>query len=110
VDRRDPWLRSIVRGWSVRPAGDPARFAIGRVRTACATHGRYANEAVLPFYVLHEPVIVAAAWIIIRWDGPIVVKYAALVIVSLVGTLALYEGLVRRFRVSRFLLGMKVAR
>jgi hypothetical protein len=38
----------------------------------------YANEAVLPFYVLHEPVIVAAAWVIVRWEAPIIAKYVAL--------------------------------
>jgi glucan biosynthesis protein C len=68
---------------------------------------RYANEAVLPFYVLHEPVIVAAAWIIIRVNAPIMAKYAALVIASFTITLILYETLVRRFRVPRFLFGMK---
>jgi Acyltransferase family len=68
---------------------------------------RYANEAVLPFYVLHEPVIVVAAWVIVRWHAPIVGKYLTLVIVSFAGTLSLYEGLVRRFRVSRRLFGMK---
>jgi peptidoglycan/LPS O-acetylase OafA/YrhL len=70
---------------------------------------RYANEAVLPFYVLHEPVIVVAAWVIVRWDGPIVGKYLALVIVSFAVTLGLYEVLVRRFRVTRVLFGMKPA-
>jgi hypothetical protein len=103
------FARSFVAGRSGRPATRLGSQLAGSERRAQRT-ARYANEAVLPFYVLHEPVIVAAAWIIIRWDVPIVVKYAALVIVSLVGTLALYEGLVRRFRVSRFLLGMKVAR
>lgn len=71
---------------------------------------RYANEAVLPFYVLHEPVIVVAAWFIVRWDGPIVGKYLALVMVSFAGTLGLYEVLVRRFRLTRVLFGMKPAR
>jgi hypothetical protein len=70
---------------------------------------RYANEAVLPFYVLHEPVIVAAAWVIVRWNAPIVGKYVALVPVSLGGTLALYEVLIRRFRLTRILFGMKPA-
>ena len=70
---------------------------------------RYANEAVLPFYLLHEPVIVAAAWLIVRWHAPIAGKYAALVIVSFAVTLGLYETLVRRFRVTRFLFGMKPA-
>jgi glucan biosynthesis protein C len=65
---------------------------------------------VLPFYVLHEPVIVAAASVIIRWDAPIVAKYIALVIVSFAGTLALYETLVRRFPVPRLLFGMKPPR
>jgi len=68
---------------------------------------RYANEAVLPFYLLHEPVIVAAAWLIVRWHAPLPAKYAALVIVSFAATLALYETLVRRFRVTRLLAGMK---
>jgi hypothetical protein len=68
---------------------------------------RYANEAVLPFYVLHEPVIVAAAWLIVGWHAPLPAKYAALVIVSFAATLALYETLVRRFRVTRLLFGMK---
>jgi peptidoglycan/LPS O-acetylase OafA/YrhL len=68
---------------------------------------RYANEAVLPFYLLHEPVIVAAAWFIVRWHAPVPGKYAALVIVSFAVTLALYETLIRRFRVTRLLFGMK---
>ncbi|MGO8960877.1 MAG: acyltransferase family protein, partial [Streptosporangiaceae bacterium] len=68
---------------------------------------RYGNQAVLPFYLLHEPVIVAAAWFIVRWHAPAVPEYAALVIVSFAATLALYELAVRRFRPARLLLGMK---
>jgi len=68
---------------------------------------RYGNEAILPFYLLHEPVIVAAAWLIVRWDAPVFLQYAALVAGSFAATLGLYEALVRRFRVTRFLSGMK---
>jgi peptidoglycan/LPS O-acetylase OafA/YrhL len=68
---------------------------------------RYAKEAVLPFYLLHEPVIVAVAWLIVRWHAPIAGKYAAVVIVSFAATLALYETLVRRFRVTRLLAGIR---
>ena len=70
----------------------------------------YGNEAVLPFYVLHEPVIVAVAWVIVRWPAPLLVKYLSVVAASFVLTLALYEGLVRRFQLTRFLFGMKPAR
>ena len=51
----------------------------------------------------------AAAWGIIRWNAPILGKYVALVLVSFAGTLALYEVLVRRFRFTRLLFGMKPA-
>jgi glucan biosynthesis protein C len=71
---------------------------------------RYGNEAVLPFYVLHEPVIVAVAWVVVRWSAPLPVKYLSVVAASFVLTLALYEGLVRRFQLTRFLFGMKPAR
>jgi peptidoglycan/LPS O-acetylase OafA/YrhL len=71
---------------------------------------RYVNEAVLPFYVLHEPVIVAAAWVIVRWDAPLVAKYVALVVVSFAVTLGLYELLIRRCRIPRLLFGMKQVR
>jgi len=71
---------------------------------------RYANQAVLPFYLLHEPVIVAFAWVIVRWHAPIGVKYPALVVVSFIATLVIYELAVRRYRPSRFLFGMKTRR
>jgi glucan biosynthesis protein C len=67
----------------------------------------YANQAVLPFYLLHEPVIVAFAWIIVRWHAPIPVKYPALVAVSFTATLVIYELAVRRYRITRLLFGMK---
>jgi peptidoglycan/LPS O-acetylase OafA/YrhL len=64
---------------------------------------------VLPFYLLHEPVIVTFAWIIVRWHAPIVVKYSALVAVSSTATLVIYELAVRRYRPARLLFGMKPA-
>jgi glucan biosynthesis protein C len=86
----------------VAPA-PPAAASRPRWRRAA----RYANDAVLPFYLLHEPVIVAAAWLIVRWHAPQPGKYAALVIVSFAVTLGLYEALIRRFRITRLLFGMK---
>jgi glucans biosynthesis protein C len=70
----------------------------------------YGNEAVLPFYVLHEPVIVAVAWVVVRWPAPLLGKYLSVVAASFILTVALYEGLVRRFQLTRFLFGMKPAR
>jgi peptidoglycan/LPS O-acetylase OafA/YrhL len=105
--------------WLAAIAGFAAAFTARR-RTGTATPrpvparqprwqraAGYANRAVLPFYLLHEPVIVAAAWIIVRWHAPIGVKYPALVAVSFTATLAIYELAVRRYRPTQFLFGMK---
>jgi len=88
--------------------GEPRTAVVGEPRWRRAA--RYANQAVLPFYLLHEPVIVAFAWVIVRWHAPIGVKYPALVVVSFTATLVIYELAVRRYRPSRFLFGMKTRR
>src|SRR5262249_3525956 len=66
-----------------------------------------ANQAVLPFYLLHEPVIVAFAWYTVRWHAPILIKYTVLVAASFTVTLAIYELAIRRYRITRLLFGMK---
>jgi hypothetical protein len=92
---------------TARPAGSPAGSPASTPRWRRVAH--YGNEAVLPFYVLHEPVIVAVAWVIVRWPAPLLVKYLSVVAASFLLTLALYEGLVRRFQLARLLFGMKPA-
>ena len=68
---------------------------------------RYANEAVLPFYILHQTVIVTLGYFVVQWaipDGP---KFFIILSGSLVIVMGLYECLVRRFNVMRYLFGMK---
>jgi hypothetical protein len=48
--------------------------------------------------------------VIVRWPAPLPVKYLSVVAASFILTLALYEALVRRFKLTRFLFGMKPAR
>jgi hypothetical protein len=67
----------------------------------------YANEAVLPFYLFHQTVILAVGFFVIRWDMDILPKLLIVTAVSFPLTLALYELLVRRFNVVRFLFGMR---
>jgi peptidoglycan/LPS O-acetylase OafA/YrhL len=67
----------------------------------------YGNQAVLPFYLLHEPVIVAVSWVVVCWHAPILVKYPVLVAVSFTATLVIYELAIRRYRIARLLFGMK---
>ncbi|MYV52572.1 acyltransferase [Streptomyces sp. SID3212] len=67
----------------------------------------YLAAAVLPLYVLHQPIVVAVAYFVIGWSAPILVEYAVLVVISLVLTLTAYELLVRRTRATRFLFGIR---
>ena len=106
------WLAAILgfgsalRGRSVvRPAPTAPARARWWPRAAA-----YANEAVLPFYLLHEPIIVLVAWYVVRWQLPDLAKYLVLVAASLTITVGLYELLVRRSRVTRLLFGMKLVR
>ncbi|WP_086725398.1 acyltransferase family protein [Streptomyces carpinensis] len=69
-------------------------------------HG-YLAAAVLPLYVLHQPIVVAVAYFVVGWPAPIPVKYTVLVTIALALTLAMYELLIRRTRATRFLFGMR---
>jgi peptidoglycan/LPS O-acetylase OafA/YrhL len=70
----------------------------------------YLAEAALPLYVLHQPIVVAVAFVVVRWHAPALVKYAVIVVVSLALVFAAYDILIRRTRVTRFLAGMRVER
>jgi glucan biosynthesis protein C len=67
----------------------------------------YANEAVLPFYLFHQTVILAVGFFVIRWNMGILPKLLIVTAASFALVLILYELLVRRFNAVRFLFGMK---
>ncbi|MFF0447615.1 acyltransferase family protein [Streptomyces sp. NPDC004609] len=94
--------RLLARRSSPAPASPPAGERSGRRRVYA-----YLAAAVLPFYVLHQPVVVAVAYGVVGWDWPMLPKYLVIVAFSLILTTAAYELLVRRTRVTRFLFGMR---
>ena len=71
---------------------------------------KYANEAVLPFYILHQTVVLALAIFIVRWAIPDGLKFILILTGSFVIVLGLYEFLVRRSNLLRSLFGMKPVR
>jgi glucan biosynthesis protein C len=68
----------------------------------------YANEAVLPFYILHHPVLLLVGYFVVQWSLPIVLKFILIDIFSFTIIMILYEFIVRRFAPLRFLFGMKL--
>ena len=69
---------------------------------------KYANEAVLPFYILHQTVIVVLGYFVVQWAIPDLLKFLLILILSFFVIIGLYEFVVRRFNVMRFLFGMKL--
>ena len=67
----------------------------------------YANKAVLPFYILHQTVLLVVGYYVLQWGVPDVLEWALVVVISFVIIMACYEYLIRRWNVMRFLFGMK---
>jgi peptidoglycan/LPS O-acetylase OafA/YrhL len=66
-----------------------------------------ANEAVLPFYVLSEPVIIVIAFYVVQWNMDVGLKWLIISTLALVLILVAYELLIRRVNAMRWLFGMK---
>jgi peptidoglycan/LPS O-acetylase OafA/YrhL len=69
----------------------------------------YGQEAVLPFFVLHQPVIITIAFFVVQWNAGIPLKLVTVVLGSFVVTLGIYELIIRRVPLLRVLFGMKPA-
>jgi len=68
---------------------------------------RYANEAVLPFYILHQPVILVLGYFIIPLPLSILAKYLITAPLAFCITLGLYEYGIRRVKPVRQFFGLK---
>lgn len=68
---------------------------------------KYASEGSLPFYILHQMVIWIVGFYIAEWHMSIIPKYLILATVSFIAIMTVYELLIRRINVVRFLFGLK---
>ena len=71
---------------------------------------RYTGLASYPYYMLHQTVIVFVGFFVVQWAAGVAVKYGLILVAAIVVTAALYELLVKRFNVMRFLFGMRPRR
>ncbi len=67
----------------------------------------YANEAVMGFYILHQPVLLCVGYFVVGWAIPDVLKYPLVAVPSFFIIMGLYEFLVRKSKLMRLLFGMK---
>ena len=69
---------------------------------------KYANEAVLPFYILHQTIILTVGYYVLRLDTSLWIEYLIIATISFIVIMALYELLIRRINLFRFLFGLKM--
>lgn len=65
------------------------------------------NEAILPVYVLHQPILLISAYLIFPLRWPLPLETAALAGITGFGAFAIYETAIRPFALMRILFGLK---
>ena len=70
----------------------------------------YASDAILPVYLLHQTLLVLAAYYTGANHWPVAVEFPYLIIVSLGGSLLIYHTLIRNSRILRVLFGLRATR
>lgn len=70
---------------------------------------RYTNEAVLPFYILHQTITVAWVYYLLPWQAAPMLKFAVVALGTFGIGWVLYEFAIRRINVLRFAFGLKPA-
>jgi peptidoglycan/LPS O-acetylase OafA/YrhL len=68
---------------------------------------RYLNEAVYPYFIIHQTIIVAIGYYIVQWQMPLIIKCILLISLSILMIMATYHLVIRKTKLTRFLFGMK---
>jgi glucans biosynthesis protein C len=69
---------------------------------------RYANEAVYPFYIVHQTITVAVGYWMLSMQAPIAVKFVLLASATFLGSWILFEFPIKRLNLIRPLFGLKM--
>jgi len=67
----------------------------------------YINQAVYPFYILHQTVIVILVYYVVQTQESILAKYLFTVIVAFIISMSIYHLFIRPYAVMRLLFGVK---
>jgi peptidoglycan/LPS O-acetylase OafA/YrhL len=68
---------------------------------------RFTNQAVYPFYILHQTIIVAAGYYVVQWKIPILPKLIILVIITFASVFLLFKYIIKPFWLMRLLYGVR---
>ncbi|NIS80620.1 MAG: acyltransferase family protein [Anaerolineales bacterium] len=71
---------------------------------------QYGQQMIMPFFMVHQPVIVAIAFFVVQWNLGIFPKLVIVVVCSFLISIAFYELIVHRIKPLRVLFGVKASR
>jgi len=71
---------------------------------------RYGQDAIVPFYLVHQPVIVVISYYVVQWNAALALKMLIVVLCSFIISIGLYEFVIKRVGILRPLFGMKASR
>lgn len=84
--------------------------AIGYFRKYCNKDHSYRkilNEAIYPFYLLHQPVLIVVGYFVLQWEVSHALQAFLITTLSLIVIIVCYWLVVRRFNLLRLVMGMK---
>jgi glucans biosynthesis protein C len=68
---------------------------------------KHINEGLYPFYILHQTVIIGVGYYVCQWPWGMQAKFWMIAFLTLTSCLLIYFLIIRPFKVTRFLFGMK---
>lgn len=68
---------------------------------------KYSNEAVMPFYILHQNLLLLLGFFVVKWTIPDLSKYMIIATSTILSIMLLYEYLIRRHKSLRIIFGMR---
>jgi len=68
---------------------------------------RYGQATLLPFFLVHQPAILAVAYFVVQWEASIAFKLLIVVLGAFVLSIGLTELVIKRVGILRVLFGMK---
>lgn len=95
---------SIVAAWSC------GLTALGYFKKYFDQNHRYRkvlNEAIYPFYLLHQPALIFVGYFVLQWDISYGAQAILITLLSLAAIIFCYWLIIRRFNVLRVVFGMK---
>lgn len=66
------------------------------------------NEAIYPFYLLHQPALIFVGYFVLKWEIPFLMQAILIILISLIFIVISYWFVIRRFDILRISFGLKI--